>query len=347
MAIQPRTIKGPFPTTVTVTSVAHGTSLIASASVHIAQKSGTIDRIGLYRTNTGTGTIEVRLETLASNNPSGTLVAAGANGQAVVAVGASNVPMAIALNTPVSVNKGDRFAAVVYLSSVTVSMNIARTIVAMNETINAVTSQPGNRSNTAFSLGAGTGWGNGTISTISLISALYTDDEPMFGSYILGGGPASVVVPASGANSYLGAKLVAEATEYLEGIYEIGRSDGTVQYELYDSSNNLLNTSISFSGGAALLGNQMHYFATPTLLQAGQTYRLVKRAISGASNGLLTMPSYSQALQESVFGVYCLTSSSNGTSWTDTATTVPCITPLTTPGIFGGGKLIGPSSLIG
>jgi hypothetical protein len=67
MSIKATPRKAPFPTTIAIPSGAHGTSLVASGGAFVAQKSGTIDRLGFYKANPGTGTVEGRIETLILN----------------------------------------------------------------------------------------------------------------------------------------------------------------------------------------------------------------------------------------------------------------------------------------
>lgn len=319
------TIKGPFPTAGTITSTILSSATVAAACVGHALKSGTVDRALILKTTAGVGgNIAVRFETLTNNMPSGTLLAAGADGNAVIA-GGSNSVQVVTLNTPVTVTRGDLFACLTYLSTFVASTSVGRAILSSMELNNHTGAIPGNRANATFTVGSGANWAVGTANTIGMICPIFTDGTPVLQStYMLNAAlPSYTTIPVSGAGAYYGVRYIPELTGDLEYIYDQGRSDNAL-YQVYDNSNTLLGTSRTMGTIVSNLSN-VAVFATPIRLVTGQTYRIVKRSTSG-TNTLLIMPSYSQVMQEAIYGIYQLTSSADGITWTDTVSTVPCIT---------------------
>ncbi len=85
-----------------------------AAAIISAPKTGTISKIGFKTMNVTTGaTMDVRLETLSGNVPSGTLLGANSNGAQVIGSGDDNTYFTTSLTTPVAVTKGDIFAIVI------------------------------------------------------------------------------------------------------------------------------------------------------------------------------------------------------------------------------------------
>lgn len=112
-------------------SIAGSSGLTASGhkvgAVFHAPKTGTIDRV-LFRTSTvsGSGSVDVRLETVSSGKPSGTLWSASTN--ATQAVTGSNVAYEVTLGAGASVAQGDLIAIVIaWVSGTSTQVTLAST----------------------------------------------------------------------------------------------------------------------------------------------------------------------------------------------------------------------------
>lgn len=325
----------PFPNSTAPTASVLNSALVAAACVGHATKDGDVDRILLWKTTGGTtGTLTGQLQTCTTGNPSGTLLNASATGSMTPTAG-TGVGQTIALAAPVAVAKGDLFSAVIYFSVFATSTSYARIIPASFECSNIAGTVPGNRTNTNYTPGSGANWLGSTANSIGMICPVFTDGTcAMHGTYMFSSMPAYTTVPTTGVNSYYGVKWACTTTCDLEFLCDHGRSDGA-KYEVYDSNNVLIGTSRTQNGGSGNTGN-VFVFASPVRLTAGQTYRIVKRNVSG-TNTLLVFASHSQAMQEDMYGIYCLTTSTNGTSWTDTAASTASFALGITPVAGGGG----------
>jgi hypothetical protein len=324
-------------------AISWNATTIARAHIAIAQKSGTIDCVKfLKRTTGGNGAVAAaRIETVSASNPTGTLFAAGADGS--LSLDATTGVKTITLGTPLSVTAGDIIAVVLYFSNVTGTPSIAGTIATPYSLPSIASGMPGHRSNAAFSVGSATGWTNGTASVVLAFAAIYDDGAPLAGAVV----PATMsvtttTVPTSGANSYLGLKFAPDSDCELEYVQFCGRADGSVKFELYDNSNSLLGTTNVLGSGvlATTSANTVSFrFATPIALTAGDSYRLVQRSISGANNSQVTLQLEDAAMLSVLFGTWCQTTSSDGTTWTDDTTGIcPGILPFIMPTSSGGGS---------
>ncbi len=323
-------------------AIAFSATTVARAHIAICQKTGTIDRVKfLKRSAAGNGAvIDCRIETVSGSNPTGTLVAAGADGS--LTLDATMGVKTIALNTPLTVTAGDIIAVVLYCSNATGTPSIAGSIATPYSLPSNSAGIPGYRSNAGFSVGSASGWTNSTVSAIISFAGVYTDGAPLVGSVV----PSAITtttttVPTSGANSYLGLKFAPDSNCDLEYVQLCGRGDGSINFECYDSSNNLLGTTNTFASGviATTSVNTIALrFATPIALTGGQSYRLVQRSVSGANNNQVSLQLEDSAMLSVLFGTWCQTTSSDGATWTDDTTGIsPGVLPFITPTTSGGG----------
>lgn len=327
-------------------AVSWNATTIARAYITVAQKSGTIDCVKfLKRSAAGNGAIAAaRIETVSASNPTGTLFATGADGS--LSLDATTGVKSIPLNTPPTVTVGDIIATILYFTDVTGTPSIAGTI-ATPYSLPAISSGlPGLRNNAAFSVGSASGWTNGTANTICSFAALYNDGIPLIGGVVpLDTAVTNTTVPTSGANSYLGLKGGFDYDCDLEFIQWCGRTDGSVHWEVYDASNNLLGTSNTLANGVlttTVANTVVARFGTPIALTAGQSYRLIERSVSGAYNAQTSLGLMDATMLAALFGAnWCRTSSADGTTWTDDTTGIcPGILPFITPKSSSGSSRI-------
>jgi hypothetical protein len=322
-------------------AVPFNATTVARAHIAICQRTGTIDRVKfLKRTAAGNGAVaNCRIETVSGSNPTGTLVAAGAEGS--LSLDATTGVKTIALNTPLTVTAGDIIAVILYCSDATGTPSIAGTIATPHSLPSVSAGIPGHRSNAAYSVGSASGWTNGTGSVVISFAGVYTDGTPLAGAIVPSAiAVATTNVPTSGVNSYLGLKFAPDSNCDLEYVQFCARGDGSITFECYDSGNTLLGTTNTLASGvlATASANTIALrFATPIALTGGQSYRLVQRSISGLNNNQTSLQLEDSAMLSAIFGTWCQTSSSDGTTWTDDTTGIaPGVLPFITPTSSGG-----------
>lgn len=314
----------------------------ARGLVAICQKAGVIDRVQVFSRSTGGGTsvINARIETVFQSLPTGTLVAAGAEGSAVMP-GAIGV-VTITLTTPLTVAAGDIICPMIFMTSVTGSPSLAGTIATPYSLAAISAGLPGFRSNAGFVLGSSSGWTNSTANVVVPWAAVYDDGTPLPGSLVPGSASvATTLVPTSGANSYLGLKFSPDSNCNLEFVQWCGRTDGSVRWELYDSTNTLLGTSNTLASqtlNTTAANTVVARFATPIALTGGDSYRLVERSVSGVNNAQTSLQMADAAMLAAIYGDWVRTTSADGVTWTDDTTGIcPGILPFITPTGSGGG----------
>lgn len=317
-------------------------TISARSLTAICQKSGTIDRVQvLKRTTAGNGaTLNARIETVFQSIPTGTLVAAGADGS--VALDATTGVKTITLATPLTVAQGDIISPLIWCSNATGTPSLGQNIFSPCSLPALSAGLPGLRSNATFSVGSAANWTNHTPNVYAVWAALYDDGEPLAGSCVVDDiALGTNVVPTSGANSYSGLKFTADGNCDLVFVEWCGRTDGSVRWELYDSSNTLLgttNTLASQTLNTTPANTSVALFTSPVALTGGQSYRLIERSVSGANNSQTTMKMSDATMLAALFGAWVRTTSADGVTWTDDTTGIcPGIIPFITPTGSGGG----------
>ena len=327
---------------IAVSTTTFTATTVARAIVGYAQKTGTIDRLVFYKSSTaGSGTIMgARIETVSGSRPTGTLFSAGASG--TVTLGGSAGVVVITFGTPVSVTAGDIIAGVLYVDTYSATPTISVTLNGAIGPIFTAAGLPNNSNNASFSVGSGASWGNGTANTLCGFALLFDDETPVIGSLCaLATSTTGTTIPTSGSNSHLGVKFIPDYNCDLHAVQIYGRGDGSIKAEVYNSGNTLIGTSLTLSSGSITNATStiLLPFTTPVSLTSGETYRIVERSVSGASNNQQSIQLYSHAMLEAVYGTgWCRTTSSDGTTWTDDSTGImPNVMPFVCPTGSGGG----------
>lgn len=323
-------------------AVAYSATNMARALITICQKTGVIDRVKfLKRTTAGdTAVMAARIETVSAADPTGTL--AGINASGTVTLDATTGIKTITLTSSLSVTVGDIIAVVLYATDVTGTPSIAGTMASPISPEALSTGLPCLRTNATFTAGLSANWSSNTANALSCFGAVYSDGDPVYGSVLPNATTfTNTTIPTSGANSYFGLKFTADANCNLHGVRWAGRSDGSVKWECYDSSNTLLGTSNVLASGStttAASNTMTSIFATPVALIGGSSYRLVERSVSGASNAQSTILLEDSTMISFLYGTWCQTVSADGTTWTDDTTGIcPGVVPLILPTIVSSG----------
>lgn len=294
------------------TSTVNATATVL-ANIHKAPKNGQIAEIKFATATVTTGsTYDCRLETLTAGNPSGSLIAAGANGSVTIADSDDNVFKTVTIGTPPTVSAGDDFAIVLRHSSGSPNWQMP-----VNTPI--ISFSPPYRSN--FN---GTSWTQAGAPYVMLIK--YSGDT----DYTAIGVPPAVTQSATQFNSSStpderGNKFVMPFSCRANGAFSyFSTANGDTDFVLYDDSDNVLATA-SFeadnkvgAGPIQLFFNDVNYVE----LTEGRTYRLTNRPSSTTN-----LPYYSMNTVEIgglgfSAGQILGTSRTNAGAWTDDATTV-------------------------
>jgi len=238
------------------------------AMVGRAHKTGTIDRIDCYVTAiTGTPpTYEARLESIASNEPSGSLIAANRNGTFTpVSTGLKS----ITLTSPYAVTADDPLCAVIEYSSGTVDGSNNATI-GYRTTGDMAANGPVGMSNTgswASSLSAAAlSWRYSDGEYVTGVQMITSDDSVTFNSGSTPDEHANLWVPPGGIT--------------IAGVLALIRTYGTggssPQIILYDSGDSVLGTiTIDATKTPSTSARVGHFFFAggPVELSGGSTYR--------------------------------------------------------------------------
>jgi hypothetical protein len=328
----------------TTTGVVSSAALVASGKIGFnfqAPKTGTIDRI-LWQSGTASGspTVDVRLETVGTGSPSGTLF--GTNTNIVTGTVASNTAYESTLTTGASVTQGEDFLSLVWAYNSGTSIQIALA------------------SSTAGSMQLNLPQIS-TAGTYSLISGRlpYAALRYSDGTYcpIAPGGVAYGV--GSTTSQYTsgeeGVRFRFAHPVRISGFWSTHDPDVDVTYNLYADATAPGGTairSLTVSANRFIQKNAVvsqYNFSSAVTLSANTWYRLV-----GASSGspgtrfsINTIPSASYAA--AVATDHHQTKSSGG-SWTDTTTILPQIGVIADgfdDGVGGGGGLILPRAMNG
>lgn len=311
-------------------------STTKGAGIHQAPKAGVISHIGVLTNSIATPPVyEARLETVdSSGNPSGTLVAAGANATFTPAAGLQW----IALTTPPTVAKGDGLAAVVQYSSGTIDGTHAATF---GRYVYGQIQR--GLPYSAYNTGA---WSK--LANRPCFSLKYND-----GTILYGGVPAASILTtawhaASSPNEY-GSVFVPPVKCRCLGVcatiyFTNTSAAGTLT--LYDAANNVLaSADVSGARFAAVTSHLQAelFWDTPVNLIAGATYRLAFKATSASPNtaGLVVYDLSATAEHASLVGDTALTSRTGSGAWTNAANQMAPISPIVDSLSPAGGALFG------
>jgi hypothetical protein len=292
------------------------------ALVFQAPKTGTIDRIG-FRTGTVTtgNTVDVRLETVSATtgDPSGSLVAVGANAAVAIADGDDNVWKEATLTTPCAVTRGTLYAACVVVPAST-NLQIA--------SLGTVADWIGGWNfpyEDSFLAGA---WAKGANSPT--FNVRYTD-----GTYpVLGNLPVSAIA-ATTFNSdsspderglYFTLPFPARLSGAMLNAAFVGGSTLTV----YDSDGSTVLTSLTIDADhirTTSPGPGRYLFPSAVELDKDEAYRLTVLPASTSDNTLTHLTVSSAAMMDALDGgqAFHLTTREGGGAWSQTTTQRPLI----------------------
>lgn len=331
------------------------------ACIRQAEAADTITKVGFYHdvrgTNATPGTCRVGIQSVnTSGDPSGTWL-----GYTDYTANATNFPnfsgvnLDITANGTASVTRGQLYAIVVYAQSGTwdASNNLQFTTtyagagqyITAFPTVKAIVSGAASNHNATqphanmYCESSTATYGNPQVTPTSQAS------------YNSGGTPDEIGLKFSLESSW--------TTNFnilgIQGILGVTNSAGTASLKLYDSADNVLQTTSllasEFTAGNAGALQRTLFFDTTTLatLTPGSTYRITLEA-TNASAGFSTIlqvgfPNNTVIRSFVGAGTYMKTTRTNAGAWTDTDTVVPAwklIVSAATASTSGGGMLVHP-----
>lgn len=280
--------------------------------LHIPQ-DGTIKALGFTTESyTASGTVDVRLETVdaATGEPTGTLVAANANGSVVV--NAANSYFEATLTTPVAVNRGD-VVAVVIVNDATGNFQVKAP-------------NPENDASFPYSLLYTTSWSKSQ--TQSSIALKYSDDSYPYLD-------AAMTFHSEGAYTYnntstpdeIGIKFTLPHDVRVSSFLGQGVFNANYDIVLYDADDNVLATvshdSDLIASGATDRHNYLTFPEDPLTLTKNEVYRLVYKPTTTTSIQARYLQ-FANTAMKSVMGLQNVskTERTDGGAWTDTDTEV-------------------------
>lgn len=294
-----------------------GISLSATTHRHgsicTVPKAGTLDVVGI-RTGTVTtaADLRIRIETVnASGDPSGTLVAAGADGS--VASPAANTWYDVTIVTPPTLTAGQLIAIVVDCPSGSPNLQIAR-----------ITGQSGQIPYTDL---FATSWAKSNNLPLGALkisgSWVTTPDFVPFTTL------TSVDFDVGSSPDERGNVFTCPIDCEINGAWfsGTGSSAGAHIVRVYDASNTVLTSTTVGAGVNAGFNSPGRFIGLPPVnLEAGSLYRVVVRPTSAAVVGVRRMvfPSTDHAAAFAN-GIFRSTERTNDGSWTDTNTSVESI----------------------
>lgn len=326
----------------TTTGAVSSAAIVASGRIGFnfqAPKTGTIDRI-LWQSGTASGspTVDVRLETVGTGSPSGTLF--GANTNIVTGTVASNTAYESTLTAGASVTQGDFLSLVwAYNSGTSIQIALATLVNSMQLNLPQISTAG------TYSLIAG---------RIPYAALRYSDATycPISPGGVAYGTGSTITAYTSGEK---GVRFRFTNPIRISGFWSTNDPDIDVTYSLYADSTAPGGTAIR---SVAVATNRFiqknanvsqYIFSSSVTLSANTWYRLVGSSSGspGTRFNINTIPSASYAA--AVATDHHLTESSGG-SWTDTTTILPQIGVVADgfdDGIGGGGGLILPRAMNG
>lgn len=298
-----------------LTAAAHKAALM-----FFAPKSGVIEEVGVSFAGVTTGdTVDFRLETVgADNNPTGTLVAAGANVNVAVVGGDANTWKTATLGTPPSVVEGTLYAFVVANGAGGGNM--------------AFRSGHGNVVLQQFPCGA-------------VFTAAWAKEwAPCFAVRYQGDTewariPGVLPIINTGLTSYndasnpdeRGARIVMPFGARVRGVWIFGVNANTTadgEVRLYVGDSNITPDRVSPAEGDGRRnvnqsGRTAHMFSNPIVVSAGSVVRATLKATNAANNVALSFLDVPNAAVHGALdmGTDFIYTNRNGAGWTDVSTT--------------------------
>lgn len=330
-----------------VTTLSASLTIAASGSkvgaVFHAPKSGVIDRIR-YRTGTSSGspTLDVRLETVTSGRPSGTLWASGTN--AISATLGSNANAETTLTNPATVNQGDLIALV---------------FAWVNGSTAIVNCSAGGLVNQQFPGFYADNAGAGYVVSAARVPnfALRYDD----GTYATGLGCYWATAATTSATFSSGEQGIRFRLPYkarVGGLWHTYDPDTALTFNLYADATAPGGTTLAtrtqqaneFEAAAAQIA--VCEFTNSVVLNANTWYRLVCSVAAASSNfRYIDVPAAAE-LAATPAGADFYQTVSSGSSWVDTTTRQPQMGLLIdglddgVGGVSGGCPLVGNGGLV-
>lgn len=285
-----------------------------------------IDRIEFWCSAvTGTPVFDVRLETVSTNVPSGSLVAAGANLSGVTpSVGWNSV----SLTTPYTPSVGDQLTAILVPSTADGSNSA---IINFSSAIRVQT--------------IGTYPLNG--STLSNraphICPRYSDGLYCANTYPIEGVDFSTDLSSATTPDEMAQVWVADGAHTVGGVYAMIASNSgatrTVEFVLYDNGvevrSVLINHLVRTASGT--LGVLFCSFASDYVLTPGNTYRIAIRPVDGVCRVCRVDVPNADALLACLGESAYYSERTNAGSWSDDSSRLVAITPYYTALASGGG----------
>lgn len=292
------------------------------AFIFQAPQSGSIDRIGFRTGAVTTGnTVDVRLETVSTTtgDPSGSLVAVGANAALAIADADDNVWKEATLTTPCAVTRGTLYAVVIVVPA---STNL--TIATLGTVADWTTGWNFPYSDD-FTAGA---WAKSQNSPT--INVRYTD-----GSYpILGNLPLSAIAAttfnADSSPDERGLYFTLPFPARLSGVLLNAAFAGGSTIKVYDSDGSTVLTSLAIDADQVRTANPgTSRFLLPSAveLDENEAYRVTVLPSSTTDNTLTHLTVNAAAMLDGLDGgqAFHLTTREGGGSWSQTTTQRPLI----------------------
>ena len=305
---------GPAASSTTISAAGHHVSLLFSP---IPGK--TIDRICFYCTASSSGIVDVRLETVSSCAPSGSLVAANTSLTNISCAANTLYDNVLTASYAVPTNTNTLLAArISYVSGATIGIRRSFGTGSINPRIVAYT---------------------GSITNLLVVPAVtirYSDGSYHPGCLSPNTIAQNTYTSASNPNEY-GNKFAPTENLKVVGICSQVKpvASSTAVFRIYDDANNVLTTdsecTITLDAFDSTSGSQNGelYFRTPLYLTAGRTYYVSVLATAATSNNSMqarwqfTNVAMHDAFMPDVVGV-----TRNGGAWTETTTDANMITPI-------------------
>jgi hypothetical protein len=255
-------------------------------------RSGTLQRVGfLTGSVTVAATINVRLETLASLVPSGTLYAANATGSQAAPTANTWYRPQINGATGIAVVAGERASVTFDCPSGSPNLGIQRSWTG--------TSAPG--SFMTYATRATTTWAYGN-STIAPLVLEYADGVPWIGGLPYQANPSSNGLQATTTPDEAGLSITIPFSGRCIGCWAVTSGTGFERFRIYAGTTQLATTQDYPQNQWTNYGTPRNYlWTTPVELSAGSTYVVSLIPHAGATNatlyrGVLNQSSYASAL---------------------------------------------------
>lgn len=292
-----------------------------AALMFTAEKAGDIAQI-IWRTRTTTtgATVDVRVETISAQFPSGTLFGTNTNGSHVVGNGDDNVYLTTTLTSPATVALGDKLAVVIVQS--TGNMQVGTT---------ASANLPSSSNHLPKGALYTASWS--AQANLPVIYLVYSDGE---------------VIPASGMfQNVVAADSTfdsADSPDEVGNLFRVPAScaasgaiialtvnaSATGEINLLDSANTVLATALYTADESnTLFGTHSALFDSQVNLQPGTDYRIAVKPTHASATTIVNYTDRITSAKYSIFGTTIQkTSRTNAGSWTEDSSRIICLWPI-------------------